>query len=214
MARIIKDVKKLQLRAVRGDRASQEALLAYNDKIAREVNKRLRELERAGYDFGAYNTATHFTETMYDTKRFMTGRQLELDWYMMGTQTSIGVKFLNMKSSSVAGQKEIEQKRFDTFVELEIIPENYSRRKFKNFIRFVGNEESERILDEYGTSTQMIEMMFDAYNRKGNTRNRMLKVFREYLDAKGSRKRPDFFEAMAKIGVNPDDYRAKRYEDR
>ena len=205
MARIIKDVKKLQLRAVRGDRASQEALLAYNDKIAREVNKRLRELERAGYDFGAYNTATHFTETMYDTKRFMTGQQLELDWYMMGTQTSIGVKFLNMKSSTVAGQKEIEQKRFDTFVELEIIPENYSRRKFKNFIRFVGNEESERILDEYGTSTQMVEMLFDAYNRKGNTKNKMLKVFREYLDAKGSRKRPDFFEAMAKIVVNPDD---------
>lgn len=214
MARIIRDVKKLQLRAVRGDRASQEALLAYNDRVAKEVNRKLRELERAGYDFGAYNTATHFTETMYDTKRFKTGSQMEGDWYLMGTQTAIGVKFLNMKSSTVEGQKEIEQRRFDTFVELDIIPADYSRRKFKNFVMFVGNEESERILDEYGTSTQMVEMLFDAYNRKGNTKKKMLKVFREYLDAKGRGQKPDFFKAMAKIGVDPDDYRAKRYEDR
>lgn len=206
----IKEIRRLQLRAVRGDRASQEALIALNDEIARDVNKRLRELERRGYDYGAYNTPVHFTQTVYDTNRFKKSSQMDGDYYLMRTQSEIGVKFLNMQTSSVFGQKEVEEKRFTSFVDMGIVDPNYSRRKFKNFLKFLSNEESRQVVDSWGTSSTMVEVLFDAYNRKENTKKRMTAVFREYLNPEDSTNLSDLFD---KLGLDMRDYRKTKWED-
>lgn len=206
----IKEIRRLQLRAVRGDRASQEALIALNDEIARDVNKRLRELERRGYDYGAYNAPVHFTQTVYDTNRFKKSGQMDGDYYLMRTQSEIGVKFLNMQTSSVFGQKEVEEKRFTSFVDMGIVDPNYSRRKFKNFLKFLSNEESRQVVDSWGTSSTMVEVLFDAYNRKENTKKRMTAVFREYLNPEDSTNLSDLFD---KLGLDMRDYRKTKWED-
>lgn len=210
MARMIKDVKKLQVRAARGDRVSQEALIAYNDRVAKEVNKRLRELERRGYAYGGYNTPTHFTEVMYDSNRFKTAKQLENDWYTMGTQTEIGVKFLSFESSTVEGQKNIEERRFQTFVDMEIVDEGYSRRKFRNFLKFLGNEEVSGIMESWSTSETMVEVLFDAYNAHKVSRQKMVEIFRKSLARTPGY---DIFQAMKKVGVDLNDYRSTRWYD-
>lgn len=205
MARQIKDVKKLEIHALRGEPEAQASLAALNDKVAREVNKRLRQLERRGYDYGGYNTPIHFTNTMYDSNRFAYSKQMDEDYMLMSTQTQIGLKFLNYESSTVEGQRAIEERRRQTFIEMEIIDEDYSQRKFRNFLKFLGNEESSAFVDSWSDSEKMLEMLFAAYNKHRMSKTQMLAKFREYLDP--SRQDVDLRATMKAMGVDIDDFR-------
>ena len=205
----MKEVTRLKLHAVRGDRASQEALFKATNDVAREVNKRLRALERRGYNYGAYFTATHFTETMYDTNRFKMPADMDDDWYLMATQTQIGLKFIEKRSSTVEGQREIENERYNSFIEKEIIPEGYSGRKFKNFLRFLGEEETTAMTKSWTDSDRVVEMIFDAYNKVRTTRKGMRNLFQKFLEGKGG----TFDETMKKLGIDVNDYRKTKWKN-
>lgn len=209
MGRQIKDVKKLQIHALRGESDAQASLAALNDKVAREVNKRLRELERRGYDYGGYNTPIHFTQTMYDTNRFAKSKDMDGDYMLMSTQTQIGLKFLNFESSTVAGQKAIEDRRREKFIEMEIIDEDYSPHKFRGFLRFLGNEEASAFVESWSDSEKMLDMLFTAYNKRRMSKQAMLAKFREYLDPR--KKDVDLRKVMKDMGVNIDDFRRTRW---
>lgn len=209
MARQIKDVKKLKIHALRGEASAQASLAALNDKVAREVNKRLRELERRGYAYGGYNTPIHFTQTMYDTNRFMKSKAMEMDYDLMATQTEIGLKFLSYESSTVQGQRDIEARRRETFIEMGIIDEDYSMRKFRGFLKFLGNEESSAFVESWSDSEKMVEMLFEAYNKRRMSKNAMLARFREYLDPE--RKDVDLRRVMKDMGVDINDYRTTHW---
>lgn len=209
MARQIKDVKKLQIHALRGEAEAQASLAALNDKVAKEVNRRLRELERRGYAYGGYNTPIHFTNTMYDSNRFKLSKNMEEDYMLMSTQTQIGLKFLNFESSTVAGQKDIEARRRQTFIEMEIIDEDYSERKFRGFLKFLGNEEASGFVESWADSEKMLDMLFTAYNKRRMSKQAMLARFREYLDP--TRPDVDLRKVMKSMGVNIDDYRQTKW---
>lgn len=200
------EIKKLQVRAIRGNQEAQQSLIRVSDNIAKLVNQRLRELERRGYDYYAYNTPIHFTQTMYDSNRFAKSKTLDYDWYMMGTQSQIGWKFLQMRSSTVQGMKEIEEERYQSFIDREIIdPSETSRRKFRNFLKWMGqNDEVGAMTEAWSTSETMIEMMVDAYNRKANTRKKMTAAYSQYLSGKKT-----FNETMKSLGINPINYASR-----
>lgn len=209
MARQIKDVKKLQIHALRGEAEAQASLAALNDEIAREVNKRLRQLERRGYDYGGYNTPIHFTNTMYDSNRFAYSKNMDDDYMLMSTQTQIGIKFLGFESSTVEGQRAIEERRRQSFINMEIIDENYSQRKFKGFLRFLGNEESSAFIESWSDSEKMVDMLFTAYNKHRMSKPQMLAKLREYLDP--NRTDVDLRATMKSMGVNIDDFRTFKW---
>lgn len=209
MARQIKNVKKLKIHALRGEAEYQASLAAMNDKVAREVNKRLRDLERRGYAYGGYNTPIHFTQTMYDTNRFMKSKQMDMDYDLMATQTEIGLKFLEMESSTVEGQKNIEARRRQSFVDMGIIDDDYSQRKFRNFLKFLGNEESSAFVESWSDSEKMIEILFDAYNKRRMSKSAMLARFREYLDP--TRRDVDLEKVMKDMGLDIRDYRTTHW---
>lgn len=204
----LKRVKKLQVRATRGDAKAASLLSNLNDEVAIEVNKRLRALERRNYDFGAYNAPVHFTQTMYDTNRFQKSKSMDNDYELMSTQTQIGLKFLDAESSTVQGQRDIEDRRYQTFIDMGIVEEGYSKRKFKGFLRFIGNEESNAVIESWSTSEKMVEMLFDAYNKRRVSKATMLMRFREYLAGE-----KDLKETMKSMGVNIDDYRSLRWKE-
>ena len=59
----IKELRKLELRASRGDVGAQRALISATDQLKSMVNANLRALERGNWDYGAYNYITNFTQT-------------------------------------------------------------------------------------------------------------------------------------------------------
>ena len=114
----IKQIKDLQRNAVKGDREAQGLLFSYTNEIAKEVNKRLIGLEKEKYDYGqGWATAVNYTQVMYESNRFEYARNMDKDWYQMGQQSQIGIKFLGYESSSVEGQRAIEERRFRKFKE-------------------------------------------------------------------------------------------------
>lgn len=202
----IKQIKDLQRNAVKGDREAQGLLFSYTNEIAKEVNKRLIGLEKEKYDYGqGWATAVNYTQVMYESNRFEYARNMDKDWYQMGQQSQIGIKFLGYESSSVEGQRAIEERRIRKFKEKGIFDETVTRRKARNFLRFLGNEESEQVIESYGNSSTVIEMIWDAYQKKDNSRAKMLKAFDEFNAGLY-----DFDETMRRLKIDITQYPRKK----
>lgn len=199
--------RSLALKAHRGDKGAQSALLEYTRDIKKEVNKRLADLEKSNLAYGkAYNNVTYFTETQYGTHRFKSPTSLGYDWYDMSLQNDIGYKFLNNMTSTREGARQAEQHRVARLKELEVLPNNLAKRKEKEFLKFLGNEAISAAMDEYGTSTEVVEMMYDAYQQNGTKALTVMRgAMTEFLAG-----RTDFDTAMGRVGIKVEDYYRKR----
>lgn len=196
--------RKLAFKAHRGDKGAQQALLSYTRSIKTEVNKRLLALERSNLDYGkTYNNVQYFTQTQYGTKRFASPTALKNDWYDMALQNDQGYKFLKTMTSTREGARLAEKHRMDRLKELEIIPKDMARRKEKEFLRFLGNEEVSAAIDEYGTSDTPVQMFYDVYKEKGGEGLNALR----YALTEHMAKRITFDEAMQRVGIKIEDYK-------
>lgn len=200
--------RKLAIKAHRGDREAQASLLRYTMDIKKEVNHRLSLLERNNMAYGkAYNNVLYFTQTEYGTNRFKNPNQIgRTNWYDMALQNDIGYKFLNSMTSTVEGAREAEKHRIKRLKELEVIPEEITPRREKEFLKFLGNEEISAAIDEYATSDIVVEMMYDAYKKGGRQSLQLMRTaMTEFLA-----NRVGFDEAMERVGVKVEDYISKR----
>lgn len=202
----MKDLRRLQRKAKEGDRASMDALISITNAIAGNVNARMRALEKSGYDYGAYGIVEHFTNVQYGTNRFKTANSLKSNIDDMFLQSQIGMKFLKERGSDVSYMDEQEQKRIGTFIDRGIFPENISIRQARNFLRFLGREESQEFKDAYGNSDIVVEMMYDAYIKRNNSREKMSRAFSEYLATRGRDDMVTFAETMERLGIDIADY--------
>lgn len=195
--------RRLYYKASAGDIEALGKLSAFNDIMVKEINKELRMLERKGFDYGtAYNNATYFTEYEYGSKRFKTSKSLKNNAIDILTQMEQMVKFKSYKSSSVEGQQDILKNKSVSLKEQGIVPENISDRTMKSFIKFLGNEETRTIIDEYGESDKVIEMIFDAFKSRKNTIAGMKKAFTEYMGRRYTETPLGFDAMMRRIGIN------------
>ena len=96
-------------------------------------------------------------------------------------------------------------KPFRKFKEKGIFDETVTRRKARNFLRFLGNEESEQVIESYGNSSTVIEMLWDAYQKKDNSRAKMLKAFDEFNAGLY-----DFDETMRRLKIDITQYPRKK----
>ena len=209
----IKEIKDYGKLATKGDREAQQLLFSINNEVAREVNKRLIGLEKTGYDYGiGWATAVNYTQVMYESNRFAYSKNMDDDYYQMSQQTQIGIKFLGSESSTVEGQKAIAERRIRKFREKGILDETVSDRRAKNFLKFLGNEEVSETIESYGRSESVIEMLWDAYQLKDNTKKKMLKALGEYLtvDEKTGRHLKDFKQTMEELQIDISKYSADK----
>lgn len=209
----IKEIKDYGKLATKGDREAQQLLFSINNEVAREVNKRLIGLEKTGYDYGiGWATAVNYTQVMYESNRFAYSKNMDDDYYQMSQQTQIGIKFLGSESSTVEGQKAIAERRIRKFREKGILDETVSDRRAKNFLKFLGNEEVSETIESYGRSETVIEMLWDAYQLKDNTKKKMLKALEEYLtvDEKTGRHLKDFKQTMEELQIDISKYSADK----
>ena len=209
----IKEIKDYGKFATNVDREAQQLLFYYTNEIAKEVNKRLIGLEKEKYDYGqGWATAVNYTQVMYESNRFAYSKNMDDDYYQMSQQTQIGIKFLGSESSTVEGQKAIAERRIRKFREKGILDETVSDRRAKNFLKFLGNEEVSETIESYGRSESVIEMLWDAYQLKDNTKKKMLKALGEYLtvDEKTGRHLKDFKQTMEELKIDISKYSADK----
>lgn len=195
------EIRNLVKKAMKGNGEAQASLVSQNDFLTMKVNRQLGRLERHHFDYYAYDDIVAFTQTEYDTNRLLNSEKLEYDWYNIGRQMEFAEKFLKRESSTVEGQRAILERRIETFKEKEILPKDISRQRAKNFLKFLANEEVAQISENYGNSETVIEMMYGAYNKKKNTKHKMLSEFQKYLAGEET-----FDIAMERLGINIEDY--------
>lgn len=196
----------LTRKAARGDKASIDLIRSFTNEIKVEVNARLRALRKAGMAYGpAYNHLMSFTDTEYESTRFMSFNELKGDVYDAMLQNEHGAKFLKSEYTTVAGAKRAERHRIEKLQELLSLPEDFSYRTNKRFLKFLGSEEVSASIEQYGTSHLVVQMLWDAYNgkkvKKLQAPKIMKKALTEYLSG-----RIDFDTAMERIGVKVEDY--------
>ena len=104
-----------------------------NLRLTREANKRLENLERNGYKLYAYDLATTFTKTAYKSNRFK-GAELT-DAKDLRKQIRQMQVFLGKRTSLVAGQKEVEKARIETFKKIQFL-QNGTLEKLSHLLNF------------------------------------------------------------------------------
>lgn len=108
--------------------------------------------------------------------------ELKEDWQTIARTLSHMVKFTTFKDNTADKMKEIERRRLETIRSWGFIPDDISDRKLKNFLRFLSDEETKEIIDLYGNSEEIIEVIFEAYTKKTNSKAKMKRAFSEFLN--------------------------------
>lgn len=148
-------------KANKGDRKAESELNKRRKELARQANKLLRELEKAGKTDWAYKRATTYTKTEFNgSKRFRIGEKfvpfLKDKWDEIVELEG----FLNMPSSDVKKYIEAERKRAEYFRKIGLnVPRgqehNFSQllesQIFHQFCEMVGSDVAlEDISDMFG----------------------------------------------------------------
>lgn len=200
--------RRLYNRAVNGDLDAQRQVLEMTRDLKSIGNERLRSLERGNMAYGpVYNRVMNFLDTQFNTNRFKSATALKNDMDDLVLQLEHGLKFINNTLSIKENLRKQEQHRIEKLQELNVIPEDFSYRKSKEFLTFLGNEETTQTIDEYGTSDIIVDMIWGAY-QKGGTKalNILQRGLAEYLDRDN---KTTFNEAFERVGIKVEDYYAK-----
>lgn len=153
-------------------------------EVKKAVNYKLYTLEKSGYDYGStYNNLMAMLNIITDSNRAKTLKQLGVDDFI--TQTEHGIKFLKSPTSNIMEMRRQENARISRLKELDVLPSNFTRSKEKEFLRFLGDEATRGVIDDYGTSDVIVEFAYDVYREEGiRGLNRLRYEFTKYLSTK------------------------------
>lgn len=124
-------------------------------RYARVANERLRNLEKAGRDFWAYDVAVDYTQKAYGRNRFNQAKQ----W--MGTMEGIISeiqelsKFLNMETSTVRGQHAVDKRITKTFQQ-----KGLKMSDPKAFFNFLNSAQYKNLANK-GITSEQLQEFFD-----------------------------------------------------
>lgn len=212
----------LERRALEGKGNALEEFQRMSRSIRRTANERLRELEKAGLDYGpAYNNFVYYLQSEFDGRtRIPTPRQMDNDIREIRWLNDYAVKFLKSPNSTVKGMERSNRFRVERLIDYEILSGEFvdesgktreaTWRDYEDFLRFLGSEEVSSAIDEYGESDIVVDIMWDYWNQfdaknRGDNLVLMKKALAQYLDGT-----VDFATAMRRVGVKIENYRSRR----
>lgn len=146
-------------------------------KASSIANKRLGELEKQGINYYAYSIAGHYNESEgRKNNRFYRGGKFDteknLDIHIQNV-----FAFLNSKSSTPQGVKDIHNDRLNKFKEKGV---NIPKGKEKDFFEFLSSAQFKK-MGAMEDSNQLIETYVDARNA-GHDAEEINLEFQEYLN--------------------------------
>lgn len=157
-------------------------------QLAKVVNSRLLSLRRAksGITGGRFIDAPQFDTILTalelsGKKTFQESKSAPgLSEHQIRTQISMFESFLDMKSSTVGGYRDIERKRVNKFISSGVPVEI---AKSKDFFDFLNSEIFNDLERNYATSKKILEMI-DSYYEKGMSMQDIMEGFESFLQTK------------------------------
>lgn len=158
-------------------------LMAMRRQLAKTTNQRMVRLERSAskitgerYDYGAVEIAKEYLMEHGGKKRFTEKLDVDMDTNELKREISAMQKFLNSKSSTVKGMRDIEKSRVKTFVDKGLDESVVTDRDFYNFL----SSETFKSLAKTFDSETIVDM-YDARRRKGADHDDIMKSLDDYL---------------------------------
>lgn len=126
--------RNLRSKAMLGDKQAYNELVARNKELATKANRRMTNLEKAGFNRWAYNRAISHIESIdgRGARRFNRNLTDIVDLQMNIMEMS---KFLNAKSSTVAGNRDIDKEIVNAFRDKNIRIQNVDIAAFIDIIK-------------------------------------------------------------------------------
>lgn len=204
------------LSAKNGNKEDLEKFMQYTNDLAKDVNHRMVELERHSFNYGKrVNSIKNWATANNSTRdRLLSSDELKSDIDAMYVQNEIAYDFIHDPNTLVINAKQVTEKRFERFqdkfkFELGNEFEELTPRKFKNFLRWLGDETTHKALEAYATSEIVVDIALDIYKKRGSTGLKILnKLMLEWLAHINDGY--DFNAAMEKrFKIDVEDYREK-----
>lgn len=209
-------------RARKGDAEALAKFNSYSKSIRETTNRRLRELEKAGLDYGpAYNNIIYYLQTEFDgLNRVPTPKRLNNSFNEIRWLNDFAIKFLRSPLSTVKGQEKSNYYRVKKLQEYEVLPTKVTDdngntrtaewREFDDFLRFLGSEEISTAIDDYGESDVVVDMLWDYWNKSDESNKGSNLLLMKKAMARYNAKEKDFANAMREVGVKIENYRSNR----
>lgn len=166
--------RKEYLSAKSGNKEAFDKFVKYTNDLKVDVNSRMRDLKRAGFDYGKRLNDIRNWEESQGSRRLLSVNELGRDIDMMYIQSELAYNFINDPNTLVINAKHTLQRRFEAFQDkfakelgeegLGITP-----RKFRNFLRWLGDETTSKALEAYGTSDIIVDIAIDIYKKEGKS---------------------------------------------
>ena len=152
-------------------------------QLAKKANRRLRQLEKAGYDRWAYSRAMEYIEQTLGKgrKRFSEKKKKRVDRTRAASDVRNMEAFLNSESSTIKGQEEIINRREWTLMKrytgLDMKTEE-GRSDFYDFVDSLDFTSLDSVFK--GMSDPIVQLYSDAYDNEKAMKalKRSIKEFR------------------------------------
>lgn len=179
--RSMKETMRLRREARRGNPEALQRLQAKNALMARRANKMLDLLQKAGLTKQAYRAAQTFTNPAYGSTRYSENLT---DVDAMYQQLLSIEHFLSLRTSTIAGSKEVENERISTFRQRYKRAQNMTRRQILDFFDFLDDENVSDFIDEEGyyESKYSVDDFLYITNEVGRSRDRVKQAIGLYME--------------------------------
>lgn len=172
------------IRAKKGGMEEQIFLSSAFIDFRESINRSLKGLEKGNYTYShAYRFMSQFLINEFEDAQYVpTLNEMNNDWQAIARTLSHMVKFKTFKDSTPERMREIEKRRLETIRSWEFMPDDISDRRLKNFLRFLSSEETKQLIDLYGNSEEIIEVIYEAYTKRSNSKIKMKRAFMEFMN--------------------------------
>lgn len=179
--RSMKETMRLRREARRGNPEALQRLQAKSLLMARRANKMLDLLQKAGLTKQAYRAAQTFTNPAYGSTRYSENLT---DVDAMYQQLLSIEHFLSLRTSTIAGSKEVENERISTFRQRYKRAQNMTRRQILDFFDFLDDENVSDFIDEEGyyESKYSVDDFLYITNEVGRSKDRVKQAIGLYME--------------------------------
>lgn len=145
--------------------------------LARKANRRLRALEKANLDYYAYDVATLYTRQTRNSNRFSEKKNMYTNIEAVLNEISRIEQFLNSKSSTVKGQRDIQRRREQAFKDKGYDMSGMTPRQLTNFF------ESSAFKNAKGVSSDFLVDYFLRGLEEGVEEETLYKALEEFNES-------------------------------
>lgn len=179
--RSMKETMRLRREARRGNPEALQRLQAKSVLMARRANKMLDLLQKAGLTKQAYRAAQTFTSPAYGSTRYSENLT---DVDAMYQQLLSIEHFLSLRTSTIAGSREVENERISTFRERYKRAQNMTRRQIVDFFDFLDDENVSDFIDEEGyyESKYSVDDFLYITSEVGRSKDRVKQAIGLYME--------------------------------